>query len=360
MKLAPVHRALVARGADVVLVHSGQHYDAAMSDVFFTELGIPTPDHHLGAGAGTHAAQTAAVMVAFEPLLAEVRPDAVVVVGDVNSTMACALVSAKAGPLLAHVEAGLRSRDWDMPEEINRVVTDRVADLLLAPSPDAVENLRAEGYRPDQIHLVGNVMVDSLLAHRDEAAARPVLTELGLEAGGYGFVTLHRPSNVDDSAVLARLLGALGTIAEDLPLVLAAHPRTQGALDELGAPAGLRVIAPVGYLDSIALQAGAALVLTDSGGLQEETTVLGVPCLTLRTTTERPITVAEGTNQVVGTDPELIVATARAVLRDGVPARRPALWDGRAADRIADVLLTADPTGFPRPTATQPATGPAR
>jgi UDP-N-acetylglucosamine 2-epimerase (non-hydrolysing) len=350
MKLAPVCRALVERQADVVVVHSGQHYDAAMSDIFFDELGLPTPDHHLGAGAGSHATQTAAVMTAFEPLVADLAPDVVVVVGDVNSTLACALVTAKAGPLLAHVEAGLRSRDWAMPEEVNRVVTDRISDLLLAPSADAVDHLRTEGYRDDQIHLVGNVMVDTLLQHLDEARSRPVLGHLGLTPHGYGFVTLHRPSNVDDPAVLAGLLRALGTIATDLPLVLAAHPRTRAKLDALGAPPGLRVIDPIGYLDSIALQDGAALVLTDSGGLQEETTVLGVPCLTLRTSTERPITVEEGTNQVVGTDPEQIVAAARRVLATGVPSRRPALWDGRAAERIADVVLGVDPRTFPRPT----------
>jgi UDP-N-acetylglucosamine 2-epimerase (non-hydrolysing) len=289
-------------------------------------------------------------MTRFEPLVEAVDPDLVLVVGDVNSTLACAIVTAKAGPLLAHVEAGLRSRDWGMPEEVNRVVTDRLSDLLLAPSDDAVDNLFAEGHRADQVHLVGNVMVDTLLQHADAARARPTLTELGLRPQGYGFVTLHRPSNVDDPATLAALVGALGAIARDLPLVLAAHPRTRSALDAIGAPPGVRIIDPTGYLDSVALQAGAALVLTDSGGLQEETTVLGVPCLTLRTTTERPITVTEGTNQVVGTDPEVIVATARTVLAEGIEPRRPALWDGKAAERIADVVLATDRSSFPRPT----------
>jgi len=350
MKLAPVCRALADRQAEVILVHSGQHYDAAMSDVFFEELGLPAPDHHLGAGAGSHATQTAAVMTAFEPLVAELGPDVVVVVGDVNSTLACALVTAKAGPLLAHVEAGLRSRDWAMPEEVNRVVTDRLSDLLLAPSTDAVEHLRAEGHREDQIHLVGNVMVDTLLQHLDSARARTIIDDLGLSRGGYGFVTLHRPSNVDDPSVLSDLLRALGTIGTDLPLVLAAHPRTRAKLEGVGTPPGVRVIEPTGYLDSIALQDGAALVLTDSGGLQEETTVLGIPCLTLRTSTERPITVEEGTNQVVGTDPDRIVAAAREVLATGVRPRRPTLWDGHAADRIAEVVLGVDPRTFPRPT----------
>lgn len=351
MKLAPVCRALAGRGARVTLVHTGQHYDAAMSDVFFAELGLPAPDHHLEAGSGSHATQTAAVMTAFEPLVAELAPDAVVVVGDVNSTLACTLVAAKAGPLVAHVEAGLRSRDWTMPEEVNRVATDRVSDLLLAPSPDAVDNLVAEGYRSDQIHLVGNVMVDSLLANLERARARPLLAELGLHPGGYGFVTLHRPANVDDPVVLGRLLDALGTVATELPLVLAAHPRTRERLGDTALPPGLTVIPPVGYLDAVALQAGAALVLTDSGGLQEETTVLGVPCLTLRDNTERPITVTEGTNQVVGTDPGRIVTAARTILADGIEPRRPASWDGRAGERVADVLLGVDPATFPRPTA---------
>lgn len=336
MKVGPVVAALDRRGAEVVLVHTGQHYDPAMSSVFFDELGIRAPDHWLEVGSGSHAVQTGRVMEAFEPLVAELAPDTVVVVGDVNSTMACALVAAKAGVVVAHVEAGLRSRDWSMPEEINRVVTDRVSHHLLAPSPDAVDNLRAEGFREDQIALVGNVMIDTLLANRERALARPILAELGLEAGGYALATLHRPANVDDPADLAPLVAALGEVGRDCPVVLPAHPRARAQLD--GAR-GIRVIDPLGYLDFIALEAQAALVLTDSGGVQEETTVLGVPCLTLRDNTERPITVTEGTNQVVGRDPERIVAAARAVLRDGVEARRPALWDGHAADRIAEVLL---------------------
>ncbi len=351
MKVAPVWRALRDREVRVTLVHTGQHYDTAMSGVFFEELGLPAPDHHLEAGSGSHANQTAAVMTAFEPLVEHLAPDAVVVVGDVNSTLACALVAAKAGPLVVHVEAGLRSGDWAMPEEVNRVATDRVSDLLLAPSADAVENLRAEGFREDQLHLVGNVMVDTLLASLERARSRPVLSELGLRPGGYGFVTLHRPSNVDDPGTLTALLGALGEIATDLPLVLAAHPRTRARLEGRELPPGLTVIPPVGYLDAVALQAGSALVLTDSGGLQEETTVLGVPCLTLRETTERPITVTEGTNQVVGTDPRRIVALARQVLAEGVTPRRPSLWDGRAAERVAAVVTSTDPRTHRRPTA---------
>jgi UDP-N-acetylglucosamine 2-epimerase (non-hydrolysing) len=338
VKIKPVIDALEAREIEVVLVHTGQHYDPAMSRVFFDELGIREPDRHLDVGSATHAQQTAAVMVGFEPIVAELRPDVVVVVGDVNSTMAAALVAAKAGSAVAHVEAGLRSGDWTMPEEINRVVTDRVSDYLFASSPDAVENLRAEGVPDGHVHLVGNVMIDTLFANLARAQARPTLDGLGLQPGGYGVVTLHRPANVDDPRMLTSLLRALGEVAGHCPLVLPAHPRAAAALEALGLPAGVRVVPPLGYLDFLALQAGARIVLTDSGGVQEETTVLGVPCLTLRDNTERPLTVTEGTNIVVGRDPARIVAEATRVLRDGVPARRPALWDGHAAERIADVL----------------------
>jgi UDP-N-acetylglucosamine 2-epimerase (non-hydrolysing) len=337
MKVKPVMDALEQRGARVTLVHTGQHYDAAMSEVFFTELGLRRPDHFLGAGSGTHAVQTSRVMTAFEPLAAELAPDTVVVTGDVNSTLACALVAAKSGVRLAHVEAGLRSRDRSMPEEINRIVTDRVSDDLFAPSQDAADNLRAEGFGPEQVHLAGNVMVDTLLANVDRAVARDTLARLGLEPGRYGLVTLHRPANVDDPAVLAALLPALAEVARDCPLVLPAHPRTAARLR--GLPATITVVPPAGYLDFIALEAAARIVLTDSGGVQEETTVLGVPCLTLRDNTERPVTVTEGTNQLVGRDPERIVKAARAVLGAPPPApRRPALWDGLAAQRIAATL----------------------
>ena len=351
MKIKPVLDALEARDVETCLVHTGQHYDRAMSDVFFEELGIRAPDHHLEVGSGNHAEQTGRVMAAFEPLVDKVEPDVVVVVGDVNSTMACAVVAAKAGPLVAHVEAGLRSRDWAMPEEINRVVTDRVSDVLLAPSPDAVDNLRAEGYRPDQIALVGNVMVDTLLANLERATARPILEALGLEAAAFGLVTLHRPANVDDPAALAALVAAIDEVAQDIPLVFPVHPRTRLRLDELGHSARLRVVDPLGYLDFVALEAQAKVVFTDSGGVQEETTVLGVPCLTLRDNTERPITITEGTNVLVGRDRDRIVREARRVLRDGVPARRPPLWDGRAGARIADELVARLAGGPPaRPT----------
>ena len=349
MKVKPVMDALEESAAEVILVDTGQHYDAAMNDVFFADLGIRPPDHRLQVGSGSHAVQTGKVMAAFEPLVEQVRPDVVVVVGDVNSTLGCALVTAKSGALLAHVEAGLRSRDWGMPEEINRVVTDRMSDFLLAPSPDAVSNLRSEGYREDQIHLVGNVMVDSLLANLDRALARDTLSRLGLRAGGYALVTLHRPGNVDDPGVLNPLLAALGELARACPVVLPAHPRVAAQLRDISPR--VQVIPPAGYLDFIALQASARVVLTDSGGVQEETTVLGVPCLTLRENTERPITLTEGTNQLVGRDPGRIVKTALSVLGDPPPRRAPALWDGRAGQRIAAVLLAAPgPGGHPRPT----------
>jgi UDP-N-acetylglucosamine 2-epimerase (non-hydrolysing) len=351
MKIKPVMDALEEGGAEVILVHTGQHYGAAMSDVFFAELGIRPPDHLLGAGSGSHAEQTGRVMTAFEPLAEQLRPHAVVVVGDVNSTLACALVTAKSGPLLAHVEAGLRSRDWSMPEEVNRVVTDSVSDYLFAPSADAVANLAAEGYREDRIHLAGNVMVDTLLANLDRATAGDTLSRLGLKPGEYGLATLHRPANVDDPAVLATLLPALDEVARLCPLILPAHPRAAAQLHSAGLSGRVRVIPPAGYLDFIALEASARLVLTDSGGVQEETTVLGVPCLTLRDNTERPVTVTEGTNQLVGRDPGRILAAARQVLASPPAPRRPALWDGRAGRRIAATLLASAGTGEPlRPT----------
>jgi UDP-N-acetylglucosamine 2-epimerase (non-hydrolysing) len=337
MKIKPVLDALEARGTETVLVHTGQHYDAAMSDVFFDELGIRPPDHRLGVGSGSHAEQTARVMTAFEPLLDALRPDVVVVVGDVNSTLACAIVAAKAVIPLAHVEAGLRSGDWTMPEEVNRVVTDRLARFLLAPSPDAVDNLRAEGEPDEEIHLVGNVMVDTLLANIERARARPTLERLGLD--GYGLVTLHRPANVDEPEVLLPLVDALSRVSKECPLVFPVHPRTRARLQDHPIPATLQLVDPVGYLDFIALEASASVVLTDSGGVQEETTVLGVPCLTLRDNTERPITITEGTNRLVGRDPEAIVAAALEVLHDPPPPRRPELWDGMAGERIAAALL---------------------
>jgi UDP-N-acetylglucosamine 2-epimerase (non-hydrolysing) len=354
MKVKPVMDALEEHGTEVILVHTGQHYDPAMSDIFFADLGIRQPDYFLGVGSGSHATQTGRVMTAFEPLADQVEPDVVVVVGDVNSTLACAIVTAKSGALLAHVEAGLRSRDWSMPEEINRVVTDRLSDYLFAPSADAVANLRAEGHRPEQIELVGNVTVDTLLANRSRAVEGDTLSRLGLHPGKYGLVTLHRPANVDDPAVLATLLLALDEVAGLCPLVLPAHPRVANQLHRAGVCGRLNVIPPVGYLDFLALEAAARLVLTESGGVQDETTVLGVPCLTLRDNTERPVTLTEGTNELVGRDPDRIVAAAVRVLADPPTPRRPALWDGYAAQRIAAALITnvrapgrLRPTGIP-------------
>jgi len=350
IKIKPVIDALESLGAKTTFVHTGQHYDEAMSGVFLNDLGLRQPDLSLGVGSGTHAQQTARVMVAFEPVVGELCPDVVVVVGDVNSTLGCALVAAKAGAIVAHVEAGLRSRDWSMPEEVNRVVTDRVSDDLFAPAADAVVNLQAEGFRADQIHLVGNVMVDSLLANLDRASGRGTLKDLGLRAGHYVLVTLHRPANVDDTEVLGSLMDVLGRVAEDVPVVFPVHPRTRARLDGRAISAGVALIGPCGYLDFVALEQGAALVLTDSGGVQEETTVLGVPCLTLRDNTERPITVTEGTNQVVGRSPERVLAATRDVLANGWPKRCPALWDGKAGARIADVLVGGVPQRRLRPT----------
>ena len=339
MKIGPLQAELDRREIPSQLVHTGQHYDPAMSDVFFDELGIRPPDHHLEVGSGSHAAQTARIMEAFEPVVVAERPSWVVVPGDVNSTLACSIVAAKLGIRVAHLEAGLRSRDWAMPEEVNRVVTDRVSDLLLAPSSDAVENLRAEGYPPSAVALVGNIMADTLLANLERARSRHVVASLGLTAGAYGLVTLHRPSNVDDPAVLHDLLQVLGEIGAEVPLVWPVHPRVRSTLESLTVPATIKCIDPVGYLDSIALQADARIVLTDSGGVQEETTVLGIGCVTLRTTTERPITITEGTNQLVGTDPAAIRKAATRVLAGEIEGRRPQLWDGQTAPRCVDALL---------------------
>ncbi len=343
MKIAPVMRAIGRAGfADQRLVHTGQHYDVAMSDVFFADLGMPAPDVHLGVGSGSHAEQTARVLVGFEKVCLEERPDLVVVAGDVNSTLACALDCAKLRVPCAHVEAGLRSFDLDMPEEVNRIVTDRLCELLLTPSPDGDENLRREGTDPARIFRVGNVMIDTLLELLPKARATGALSRLGVEPGGYAVVTLHRPSNVDNPAVLGGLLDALCAIQRQLPVVFPVHPRTRRRFGEFGLGAQsstLRLCDPLGYLDFLGLTSQARLVLTDSGGLQEETTALGIPCLTLRENTERPITVDEGTNVLVGVDPARILVAARRVLSgSGKAGRVPALWDGKASQRIAEVL----------------------
>jgi UDP-N-acetylglucosamine 2-epimerase (non-hydrolysing) len=311
-----------------------------MSAVFFEQLKLPPPDVDLGVGSGTHAEQTAAVMVAFERHVADHPTDAVVVVGDVNSTLAAALVAAKLGIPVAHVEAGLRSRDWSMPEEVNRVLTDRLSQWLLTPSADADDNLAAEGIAAERVHLVGNVMIDTLLANLDEARARSAADVANARLPAeYAVLTLHRPSNVDDPGVLGAVIAAIGEVAGEVPVAFPVHPRTRRQLESIGIPAGLRCLEPMPYLDFIGLVDGARLVMTDSGGIQEETSVLGVPCLTLRDTTERPITCELGTNRVIGTDPAAIPPAARAALAtEWRPASIP-LWDGHAGERIAEVLL---------------------
>jgi UDP-N-acetylglucosamine 2-epimerase (non-hydrolysing) len=352
MKVAPIVEAMRRRPSEFapLVLHTGQHYDERMSDAFFRDLGLPQPDVHLGVGSGSHAQQTAAVMQRFEPVVLEQRPDWVLVVGDVNSTLACALVCSKLGVRVAHVEAGLRSRDRTMPEEINRLLTDQISDLLLTPSQDGDRNLLAEGIPAERIRFVGNVMIDSLFKQLERAEGSRAREELGVAGGDYAVVTLHRPSNVDEPEVLGRILSALTRISERLPVVFPIHPRTRKNLGEFGllkAGGGggrVRLVEPLGYLDFLRLYSGARLVLTDSGGIQEETTALGIPCLTLRENTERPVTVELGTNRVVGTDPERIVAEAEGALakdwRKG-PPRVPPLWDGRAAERILDALLGA-------------------
>ena len=342
MKVAPLMWEIAGReGVEARLVHTGQHYDRRMSELFFEELRIPRPDADLGVGSGSHAMQTAEVMKRFEPVVLEGRPDAVVVVGDVNSTLACALTAVKLGVPVAHVEAGLRSFDRSMPEEINRVLTDAISRWLLVSEPSGVENLRREGVADERVSLVGNVMIDTLLACRELSRRSPILDQLGLSGRAFGVLTLHRPANVDDPAVLAGLLRAIERLQRDLPIVFPVHPRTAKALEahDLRSLPGLRPIEPLGYLDFLRLVSEARLVLTDSGGLQEETTVLGIPCLTLRENTERPITVERGTNTLVGLDPDRIVAAGlEALARPAGPRPAPELWDGRAAVRIVDVL----------------------
>lgn len=346
MKVAPVLAAGATREVRQSLVHTGQHYDAAMSDAFFADLGLPAPDENLGVGSGTHAEQTARIMLAFEPVLDRVRPDWVVVYGDVNSTIACALVAAKKGVRIAHVEAGLRSGDWSMPEEVNRVLTDRLADLALTPSRDADANLRAEGIAPGRIRFVGNVMVDTLLRLADTARAMRVNQRWQLPRHGYAVVTLHRPSNVDDPAVLRELVGALDDLGQRMPVCFAVHPRTRQRMRDAGvAPSSpaVRLVDPLSYLETIGLVDGCRLVLTDSGGLQEETTVLGVPCLTARPNTERPVTVTEGTNRLVASTRSAIAAAVAEIVAEPADgprrSRRPEGWDGAAGVRVAEALL---------------------
>jgi UDP-N-acetylglucosamine 2-epimerase (non-hydrolysing) len=338
MKIAPLMTALRAKdGIRQLLVNTGQHYDDALSTTFIRELCLPTPDRNLEVGSASHAVQTARVMTKFEEVCLEERPDLVSVVGDVNSTVAAALVASKLLIPVAHVEAGLRSFDRTMPEEINRVVTDQLSDLLLTPSPDADDNLRREGIAESRIHRVGNIMIDTLLSHLPAASFERVRARFNLTRRGFAVMTLHRPSNVDDSETLDGILSALSDLAAGMPVVFPVHPRTRRRLEAGKVPAGVLTVEPLGYLDFLALTSNARIVITDSGGLQEETTALGIPCITVRENTERPITVTEGTNRVVGTSPERIKAAIADAMTDDPSPRRPALWDGKTAARIADV-----------------------
>lgn len=353
MKIAPIIHAIQAHNArcdgevphlEYKLVHTGQHYDAKMSDIFFEELGIPKPDVSLDVGSGSHATQTARVMERIEPVLLDYKPDWIVVVGDVNSTVACALVAAKLGIKVAHVEAGLRSFDRTMPEEINRVVTDAISDLLLTPSVDADETLRREGIPAEKIKLVGNVMIDSLVANLEKARQSTILEYNALQPGNFVYVTLHRPSNVDSEPSLRAIFQNLDTLADEMPVVLPIHPRTRKMLETFGLMpgpnSGIKMIEPVGYHDSLCLTENARLVLTDSGGLQEETTWFRTPCLTLRPNTERPITITKGSNKLTDTD---ALSDDLSGLLNG-PSRRgevPELWDGNAAERIIECFTGA-------------------
>ncbi len=345
MKVAPLLTAARAAGVPFRLVHTGQHYDDRMSASFFDELDLPAPDAHLGVGSGSHAAQTARVMIGFEDELSAHPTDLVVVVGDVNSTLACALVAAKRDIPVAHVEAGLRSGDRRMPEEINRILTDQLADYLFTTERSAGENLLAEGIPSSRIHFVGNVMIDTLLSHRRRALERPVLSELGLTAEAYALCTIHRPSNVDTPQSARVTVDALCTVADRMDTVVPMHPRTRdrfstfGLMDALENHPRLVVVSPLGYLDFLALMAQAKLVFTDSGGIQEETTALGVPCLTFRDNTERPLTVTHGTNRLVGVSPSCTATAVDDILAGHGPAGRiPELWDGHAAERILAIL----------------------
>jgi UDP-N-acetylglucosamine 2-epimerase (non-hydrolysing) len=345
MKIAPIMEALrCVRGIRQLLVNTGQHYDEAMARGFIRELKLPVPDRDLDVRSASHAVQTANIMSRFDAVCDDERPDMIVVVGDVNSTMAAALVGAKRLIPVAHVEAGLRSFDRTMPEEINRLVTDRLADILLTPSTDANENLRREGVPEERIHLVGNVMIDTLRRHLPMATLDRIQDRVRVEAKRYAVVTLHRPSNVDHLETFRGILECLAAVAKDMPVVFPVHPRTRQRIADMGlaeAARPLTLMDPLGYIDFLSLTSNARVILTDSGGLQEESTALGIPCLTLRENTERPATVTEGTNRVVGVDPTRILAGYRAALNDTTSARIPALWDGRTSERIAAVLAPA-------------------
>ncbi len=349
MKIAPIFAEMKRRASEFepLIVHTGQHYDEKMSKAFFDDLGMPKPDVYLGIGSGSHAAQTAKVMLEFEPVVLEHQPDWVVVVGDVNSTIACALVCSKLGIKVAHVEAGLRSFDRSMPEEINRILTDSISDLLLTPSPDGNENLAKEGIPTEKVKLVGNVMIDSLLHHLEIAGRSTIREDLGVVEGEYAVTTLHRPSNVDIPETLEPIINVLIRISEKIPIVFPVHPRTASNIEEFGYTkrienSNIKMVEPLGYLDFLRLFSGAKLLLTDSGGIQEETTALGIPCLTLRENTERPITIEMGTNRLVGVDTELIMSSSMEIIDGGyetTSAKIPPLWDGKTAGRICDALL---------------------
>ncbi len=347
MKIAPL-MAEYSRHEDIhaILIHTGQHYDEIMSKLFFNELGIPEPDINLEVGSGSHAVQTAEIMKAFEPVVLEHKPDAVLVVGDVNSTIACGLVAVKLGVKLIHVEAGLRSGDRTMPEEINRVLTDSISDLLFCTEQSGVNNLLREGISPKRIHMVGHVMIDTLLKNKEKAKKSNILNILNLDGDDFAVLTLHRPSNVDDPVIFGRILDALTIIQNDMPVIFPIHPRTRKNLvscslgKRLEEMPGFRLTDPLGYLDFLKLMSNAKVVLTDSGGIQEETTVLKVPCITLRENTERPITAEIGTNQIVGTDPQKILAAYRnATSGNWREPQIPPLWDGKAAKRIVEIIV---------------------
>jgi UDP-N-acetylglucosamine 2-epimerase (non-hydrolysing) len=340
MKLAPLLRLLREDPEfHVVLVHTGQHYDDKMSGQFFADLGLPTPDYNLEVGSGSHAQQTAEIMKRFEPVVLGEKPAAVLVVGDVNSTMACALVAAKLQIPVIHVESGLRSFDRSMPEEINRVMTDAIAGVLLVTEESGRHNLLAEGISSDRIHLVGNLMIDTLLLQAERASHSNILSRLNVNGKPFGLVTLHRPANVDEPGQLMEILEALSAIAAEAPLYFPVHPRTRARLESSGfSAAGMRLIDPLGYLDFLCLMSHSSIVLTDSGGIQEETTALGIPCLTLRDNTERPVTVDEGTNIVAGTRKSTILAAWEQMKNAPKRGRIPRFWDGHAAERCLSVL----------------------